>query len=71
MLYAIGHNYHRSGEQLITDVIDPVFTWAAREPTVPYSRFNQWLQVAAYPDILIEDGTDNNEYFYDHEADAD
>ena len=55
----------------MTDVINPIFTWATGDPTITYSRFNQWLQVGPYPDILEEDGTDNNEYFYDHEEDAD
>ncbi|VDC01809.1 unnamed protein product [Peniophora sp. CBMAI 1063] len=60
-----------SADQLVTDVINPVFTWAAREPTIPYSRFNEWLQRSGYTGILTEAGTDNNEYFYDHESDRD
>ena len=48
------------------DVINPIFEYAAREPTIPYSRFNDWLQVGPYPDQV--GGT--NGYFYDHEEDA-
>ena len=62
----------RDAAEILDDVVGPVFTWAAREPTIPYARFNEWLQVSGYTGIIVDDThTDGKTYYYDHESDRD
>ncbi|VDB85475.1 unnamed protein product [Peniophora sp. CBMAI 1063] len=58
-----------SGDEILEDVIGPVFTWAGESP-ISYERFNKWLHDSGYISIITDDEhTSGKTYYYDHEDD--
>ena len=43
----------RSGDEILEDVIGPVFTWAGESP-ISYERFNKWLHDSGYISIITD-----------------